>query len=90
MKTPNRTGPSGRFSSLLRQRTSSSIHGSTGPDSNKTCSIQIICNVTFCSMNLTFLHGCFNDSPDGIDDLAEESVDVWQEAIGEQLVNSRA
>ena len=32
MKTQNLTGPSGRFSSLFRQKTSSSIHDNIGPN----------------------------------------------------------
>ena len=34
MNTPNLTGPSGKLSSLLRQKTNSSIHGNPGPVQN--------------------------------------------------------
>jgi len=38
----------------------------------------------------TFFDGCFHHPPYGIDNLAEESVNIGKEPIGEQLVDGGA
>ena len=76
MKTPNLTGPSGRLSSLFRQKTSSSIHGNTGPNRRngklsfllKTIGIKVSYN--------TFLDGCFDYPPYRVVHLTKKGVDV--------------
>ena len=97
MKTPNLTGPSGKLSSLFKQKTNSSTQGNVGPELfynyhkfDHACSLisRLLFNESSTGF-FTFFNGSFHHPPDGVGHLTEEGRHSREESIGQKMIQSR-
>ena len=98
MKTPNLTGPSGKLSSLFKQKTNSSTQGNVGPELfynyhrvDHACSLisRFLFNESSMIFCFTFFDGSFHHPPDGVSHLTEEGRHSREESVGQKMIQSR-